>query len=361
VHRLQGHRVAIVASTETFIENHRLGYVAPRKYYNKDGIPVVRLPYVGWLPHFLARKIRLYTGLDGELERFRPEVIFLHDCQFLGIKSIVRYAKRNKRVAIYVDGHADFVNSARGWLSRRLLHGLLYRYCAQTIAPFTRKFFGVLPARVSFLTEMYGIPADRVGLLVMGVEDNKVNWAGRENVRRQIRTELRLNGTDFVVVTGGKMYARKNLQALLEAVRDTDIPELRLVIFGSLDPAIAPEITALMSHERIRYVGWINSDRVYDYFLAADIAVFPGTHSVLWEQAVGVGLPCVFRKWSGMQHVDVGGNCLFLETGSREEIVLLLTEIRQKPELLERMRTVARDKGIQEFSYSDIARRAIDT
>ena len=361
VHQLQGHRVAIVASTETFIENSRLGYVAPESYYNKDGIPVVRLPYSRWLPHFLGKKIRLYEGLEAELERFKPEIIFLHDCQFLSIRSIVHYARRNQQVAVYVDGHADFVNSAQGWVSRRLLHGLLYRYCAQIVAPVTRRFFGVLPARVNFFTQMYGISADRVGLLVMGAEDDKVNWVGKEAVRRRIRTELSLSENDFVLVTGGKIDARKNIQGLLEAVGSTESPNVRLVIFGSLDPAVAREIKALISHTRIRYVGWINSDRVYDYLLAADLAVFPGTHSVLWEQAVGVGLPCVFRKWSGMQHVDVGGNCLFLETGSREEIEQLLKNMRQEPELVERMRAVARDKGIQEFSYSAIARRAIET
>jgi glycosyltransferase involved in cell wall biosynthesis len=361
MHQLQGHEVEIVASTETFRENCRLGYVAPRRYRNRDGIPVARLPYVRWMPHFLARKIRLYRGLEAELERFQPEIIFLHDCQFLGIRSIVRYARQKPQVIIYVDGHTDFINSAQGWLSERLLHGVLYRYCAQIIAPFTRKFYGVLPARVSFFTEMYGIPPERVSLLVMGAEDIKVSQAGREEVRRRIRTELGLSERDFVLASGGKLDARKNMVALLKAVRDAKDPELRLVIFGSLDPLVASEIKALVNHDRIHYVGWVDSDQVYEYLLAADLAVFPGTHSVLWEQAAGVGLPCVFRKWIGMQHVDVGGNCLFLETGSREEIAHILSRIRTEAGLFERMRTVARQKGIPEFSYSAIARRSIES
>jgi len=322
---------------------------------------VVRLPYARWLPPAVARKVRLYEGLEAELLRFNPDVIFLHDCQFLGIRSIVRYARSHPQVVIYVDGHTDFFNSAQGWVSKRLLHGILYRYCARIIEPFTRKFYGVLPARASFFTEMYGIAPERVGLLVMGADDTKVDLSQRVVTRSRIRAELGLGPNDFVIVSGGKLDARKNVIALLQAVREGCDLAVNLVVFGSLDATVASEITALSKHERIRYVGWVDSDRVYDYFLASDLAVFPGTHSVLWEQAVGVGLPCVFRKWYGMQHVDVGGNCLFVETGSREELLLALRRIRQEEALYDRMRAVAAVKGIPEFSYSSIAQRAIET
>lgn len=47
----------IIASTETDLGRGKLGYVAPSRYYNDDGIPVLRLPYRRGLPHFLARKV----------------------------------------------------------------------------------------------------------------------------------------------------------------------------------------------------------------------------------------------------------------------------------------------------------------
>ena len=53
IHTLQGNEVKIIASTETYQKNNVLGYVRPSNYINENQIPVVRLPYIKWLPHHL--------------------------------------------------------------------------------------------------------------------------------------------------------------------------------------------------------------------------------------------------------------------------------------------------------------------
>ncbi len=55
MHKRQGHDVAILASTETYIDNKELGYVEPRAYFTEDGIPITRLAYVGGMPTCLRR------------------------------------------------------------------------------------------------------------------------------------------------------------------------------------------------------------------------------------------------------------------------------------------------------------------
>ena len=97
----------------------------------------------------------------------------------------------------------------------------------------------------------------------------------------------------------------------------------------------------------------------YNYFLAADLAVFPGTHSVLWEQACACGIPAVFRDWEGMHHVDVGGNAIFLHEDSTEEIEQVLLDLYEHSEKIDKMRKIAQTKGIIEFSYREIARKSI--
>ena len=69
--------------------------------------------------------------------------------------------------------------------------------------------------------------------------------------------------------------------------------------------------------------------------MASDLCAFPGTHSVLWEQACACGLPGVFRDWEGMHHVDVGGNAVFLKDASAEGIKRLLSDLLSHPEQLE--------------------------
>lgn len=360
MHKLQGHKVAILASTETFIDNAVLGYLKPGSYYTKDGIPVTRLPYSKLFPHFLARKLRIYNGVSKVVENFNPDIIFLHDLQFISIKEIVSYVKKHKNVRIYVDGHTDFINSAKNWLSKNILHGIVYKWCAKKIEPYTTKFYGTLPLRVEFIRTVYGISAGKIELLALGADESVFDLEKKDEIRTSIRKALYIKENDFVIVTGGKIDHRKNIHILMKAVNELQKEDIKLIVFGTPDQQMKNDIEKLAKSTSIRYIGWIPSEKVYDYFFAADLAFFPGTHSVLWEQAVGVGLPCVFKKWDGIQHVDLKGNCLFINTADLEEIKEKILLVYYDNNLLLNMRRVAQEKGVTEFSYYEIAKRAIE-
>lgn len=360
MHKLQGHEVSILASTETYVDNKKLGYVVPRSYHTIDGIPIKRIPYLTWLPHALAKKLRIYSGILEVLESFKPDIIFLHDCQFISIKEFAKYARKHPKVKVYVDGHTDFINSARNWLSKNILHRFIYKWCAKKINPYTRKFYGVLPLRVDFFRDMYGIPSEKIELLMLGAEHQIVDLSKRNEIKDSIRQVLTVDKGDFVIVTGGKLDERKKIHTLMQAVDELQVKGLKLIVFGVPDHEMEGEFEALAKSKYIRYVGWSTSEKTYEYFLAADLVFFPGTHSVLWEQAVGLGLPCVFKEWKGIQHIDLGGNCLFINSAGLTEIkekILLLYHDRN---LLDKMKEVAETQGMREFSYYEIAKKAIE-
>ena len=192
MHKLQGHDVAILASTETFIDNAVLGYLKPSSYQTKESIPVTRLPYTKWLPHKIALKLRIYEGISEVLNSFKPDIIFLHDCQFIGIVEITSYARRNPKLIIYVDGHTDFSNSARTWVSKNILHRIIYKWCARKINPYVKKFYGTLPARVDFFIDIYGISPEKVELLVMGADLSAIDLNKRDEIRSAIRNSLKI-------------------------------------------------------------------------------------------------------------------------------------------------------------------------
>lgn len=358
-HKLQGHEVRILASTENYLDNHQLGYVTPSTYINENGIPVTRLPYVKWLPHLLAKKLRLYKGVAKQIEDFQPDIIFLHDVQFVSVVTFSKYVSRHPKVKLFVDGHTDFINSAKNFISREILHKIIYRWCAKKIEPYTLRFFGVTPLRVSFFEDVYLIDKNKTDLLVMGVDDSVINLAERDEKRAAVRHLLGIQPDDFVLVTGGKIDARKNIHELMKVVRDVGIDNIKLIIFGTPTDEMRLVYDELAKSPRIITVGWTAPDKVYDYYFAADLGVFPGTHSVLWEQAVGVGLPCVFKRWKGMEHVDVGGNCLMLDHDGPQAIMDAINLIHSDKVLYSNMAAVALDKGISTFIYSSIARKAI--
>jgi len=358
-HKLQGHEVRIVASTETYIENIRLGYVSPNSYYTSENISITRIPYTKLLPHFVARKLRIYKGLSDIVEEFDPDIIFLHDTQFVSIREIARFA-RHKSIRIYADCHTDFTNSARNWFSRNILHKLIYRWCAWIIEPYTSKFYGVLPIRVDFLREVYKISDKKLDLLVLGADDTQFDLKRSNEIREIVRQKYKIDINDFVVVSGGKIDERKNIHILMESFRHIEQNNIKLIIFGSICDNIKDEVKKYESTKNIILLGWLSTKDIYELLIASDLGFFPGTHSVIWEQSVGVGLPCVFKKWKGIQHVDVAGNCMFIEEISPTKISALLLEIVSDKTLYGRMKEAAVTLGVPKFSYSKISQYAIE-
>lgn len=357
-HKQLGYDVEIIASLVTFDEDgHLTNLKKGSKYVNEYGIPVTRLDYA--FPGMLSRNARRYVGTYDAINDSNPDLIFIHGCQFSDITAVLKYVEINPKTIVLVDNHADFSNSASNWLSKNVLHKIIWRHCAKSIEPYTTKFYGVLPARVDFLADIYKLPRNKIELLLMGADDELVNDAKQEHVRLSIREKHGIEKDDFLIITGGKIDENKTQTLLLmEAVKNIGRENVKLVIFGSVVPQLKPKITSQLCHS-VEYIGWIDSRETYKYFSSADLVIFPGLHSVFWEQVVGLGLPCIFKYIDGFTHVDLGGNCDFLYEDSVEEIQGKILAIIDNPIRYNEMKRVAETKGIQLFSYSSIAKKSL--
>ncbi|WP_099354715.1 glycosyltransferase family 4 protein [Fredinandcohnia onubensis] len=358
-HKLLGLEVEIIASLVSFDENGKSCLLEnSSQYVNEHGIPVTRLEYKKSLE---SRRLRRYVGTFEAISSAKPDIIFIHGCQFLDILQVVKYVKKNPNVLIYVDNHADFSNSATNWLSKNILHKIIWKKCAKLIEPFTEKFYGVLPARVDFLKNVYSLPKEKVELLVMGADNEKIEEAKNPSIKSKIRNQYNILPTDFLIITGGKIdKAKKQTILLMQAIKKIDNPNVKLIVFGSIIEELKEEVFNLIDGEKIQYIGWLKGEDSYKYFASADLAVFPGRHSVYWEQVVGLGIPAIFKKWDGTSHVDIGGNCSFLFNDSVEEIKKNIDLLLNDKDKYLDMKSIAEKKGMQEFSYLDIAKRSIN-
>lgn len=359
-HKELGYDVEVIASLETFDANGKPTYLKKgSKYVNEYGIPVTRLDYKK--PETLYKKMKRYIGVYEAIEKANPQILFIHGCQFRDIDVIVKYLEKHPNVKVYVDNHADFSNSATNWLSKNILHKVFWRHSAHIIEPYTIKFYGVLPARVDFLKNIYKLPAEKCELLVMGADDDKVNEARTPEIRRQIRMLYNIAQDDFLIITGGKIDPWKTQTLLLmEAISRINNPKIKLIVFGSVTPELKQEVSKKADGTRVQYIGWIKSTESYKYFAASDLVVFPGRHSVFWEQVCGQGIPMVCKYWNGTTHVDLGGNVAFLSKDSVEEIYDVISNIIYFPEKYAKMKNVALKKGMNVFSYRKIAKRSVN-
>lgn len=351
------HEVLIITSDFAFDASGKRIKKEKKEYLNEYGIPVKVLEKNQ--SNGFSSRYGAFLNLFSSLEEFKPDIIFCHGGQFVSLADVIRYCKENKAVKLFIDQHGDYFNTPVNTLKRRLGQYMIYGHWMRKAQKYTQKFWGVTPWRCEYLKDVYKLSEDKIDFLPMGGDDEKIDFANQDEIRKRIRNENNISDTDFLVVTGGKLDSGKKIDILMKAVFELNDDNLKLLVFGKANEETQGKINELSENKNIRYIGWVPSDEVYNYFLAADLVFFPGTHSVLWEQACACGVPCVFHDWENMHHVDVGGNAAFIKGDTVDEMKQILSELHSNKKVLLKMKAVAQEKAVKVFSYREIARKAI--
>lgn len=325
-HKKLGYDVEIIASQENFDSNGNLTKNGQfRQYINENGIKVTRLNYIK-LP--LSNRLKIYQNTKKYISESNPDIIFVHGSQFLDLKIIYKYCEINTNVKLYIDNHADFSNSANTFISRFFLHKFIWRLNIGKVINRTEKFYGVLPARVDFLTNMYKIPEEKVSFLPMGADNDEIERSKKEIIIKNLRQKLGIQKDDFLIITGGKIdEAKIQTIDLINIIKKNENNKVKIVVFGSIIESLQEKIYSLVDNKKVFYVGWISPNETYDFLAIADLVVFPGRHSVLWEQSVAMGVPTIFKYWEGTTHVNINGNALFVYDDNFEELRCLISKL----------------------------------
>ena len=164
----------------------------------------------------------------------------------------------------------------------------------------------------------------------------------------------------MLATNGGKIDIwKKQTLLLMQAIKKINNDKLKLLIFGPVSDNIKNEFNSLVDAKQIIHIDWANSTQSYEYFAIANLVVFPGRHSVYWEQAAGQGKPLICKYWEGTTHIDLGGNVIFLMEDSVEEMVCQIKKVINDKEKFKLMEKIAFEKGMQTFSYKKISAKSI--
>lgn len=354
-HQKLGYNVGMLTGEYCYINNNVIGRSNKNEYIDENGVKIFRIPLKKCA---IYKYLRRYNGTFNIIKSFSPDIIFIHGCQFLDVDEVLKYLKMHNEVKIYVDNHADFSNSAKTFLSKNILHRFIWKLCAKRLLPYTTKYYGVLPSRCDFLNKMYKIPKEKIELLVMGADDEYIS-----NPNLKIRYELGIGKDDFLICFGGKIdsYKTEVLDLMNIVVTDKFKKKVYLIIFGSVDEHMVNEFNYLIKlSTSIKYIGWIDSKKSYDYFAISDLVCFPGRHSVFWKQVVAQGIPMLCKYWNGTTHVDIGNNVIFDDLSNITILKKCLHEIIDNSDIYEKMIKGAQSSKREKFLYSQIAKESIE-
>lgn len=353
-----GHEVVII-TTNLMHKNSTIVETECSDYMLNDGVRVIRLkPKKNFKFRFLSGKLDKKLEVFNLLTEIKPDFIFYHGLVSSTIYDAVKYKKEEDNSCVIVqDNHLDYnIGTTNDSLKGRMKNWFYRRMNKKTL-PYVEKVYGVTPWRKQYAKEFYNVSEEKLDVLIMGADDEKINFSQKGQIRNEIRKKYNISDNEFLIVTGGKIDEKKNIHLLIEACKT--VKKVKILIFGSIENDIKSVIEEALNEDFLIYVGWIPADAVYDYFFAADLVVFPGQHSVLWEQACASKVPCLFKKWEGMDHVDNGGNSDFVSPVTvqtlREKIIELLFSKKYYD-----MKEKALSNVTDVYLYSNIAKKSLE-
>lgn len=293
-----GHIVTVIASVFDSVfdyVNDQYDPKSPERTYYAGGVKIIKLHY---RINFLNR-VRSFRPLDKILQEDLPDLIFVHDIM-LNFPDAVRYLSCHPNARLIMDYHADYSNSGKNWLSLKILHGVIRKRVLDKARPHLQRIFPIVPASAKFLHEVYGVPHEEMELLPLGADLDLSKDVQAAKVGHTLRKQHNIADGSFVIFTGGKLAPAKRTEVLIEAFFQLKRTDSWLVVVGDSAGTDAGYIRMLREVAsvcpRILFTGWLNTRQVLEYLDMADIAVFPASQSILWQQAIGMGKPLIIGE-----------------------------------------------------------------
>jgi glycosyltransferase involved in cell wall biosynthesis len=165
---------------------------------------------------------------------------------------------------------------------------------------------------VRHVTDLYGVRRP-VELIPLGIDRPP-------QAIRASRTDLGLPSDAFVMITIGRLVARKATTQLIDMFAASNIPNAHLVIVGDGPdaPAIDRRATELGVRARVHMLGMIPDAQKYAALSVADVFVTASQHEgfgLVFLEAMAFGLPVLCY--------DRGGQTDFLVTGQTGHVIKL--------------------------------------
>ena len=325
---------------------HDAMIVAPGPGDERAGAtPVVRMRSVG-LPFYRECRLALADDrLDGELQRFRPDVIHLAAPFVLGRRA-ARLA-RQLGVPVVASYQTDLAGFARRyhlgvaeetvWSIVRAAH----RDAAVTLAPSTI---------TAWQLRERGI--DPVAVWPRGVDQRRFSPAFRdEGLRRRLAPRDQL-----IVGYVGRLAREKQLERLRPL---TALPGVAVVIVGD-----GPRRRALERHlPGARFLGFRRGEELSRLVASLDVFVHPGLHETFGQaiqEALAAGVPVVAPAAGGpLDFVAHGINGFLWSPQAPETLCGAVRQLAADPALRQRLGIAAR-QTVSGRTWATVLDRAID-
>ncbi len=216
------------------------------------------------------------------------------------------------------------------------------------------------------LTKYYKIPERKIQVIHNGVDIRKFKPAYNKT---KIKAELGFKPDDILIVSVGRLYARKGLFTLIESmpVITKRFPKAKFVISGK---GQSDEMNKLLSHadklgvkDNIVFTGYYPDKKLPKLYQIADVfafSTFYEHHPFAVLEALSTGLPVVTTTVGGIpETIDNGRNGFLVEPFSERQFADRILYLLEHPQEAYNMGLLARKTVEERFDWRIVVKDAI--
>lgn len=289
---LDGHEPIILADTTKW-EQNSIVEVGICDRIMENGARLIRVNLKKMGGRRIAMKLRIVEEFVDIVVSLQPNVILFHNIYQEGIARLEEIKKQLPYCKIYGDSSATFVNSAKTFFSKRILHGIIYRNWVKKGTEYLEKIFFVNESAREFLIKQYALPVNKLELNSLPsiiMDENE-----KQKKKKEFRLKQGISESTIIVSHSGKMDKKKRTIELLEVMKElVKKYDIYFYIAGSFyDDIKEKAIELIETSNRIKYEGFLQQEELRTLLAASDVYVQPGGASHTAQNAISCGTPVI--------------------------------------------------------------------
>jgi glycosyltransferase involved in cell wall biosynthesis len=312
----EGFEVTVITSFDSIVD-YKVDNVQSSDYYFGK-VRILRLKF----DFLLFNRFYFYKNLISVLESIEPDIIMIHGLQMLPLFQIKGYLSNKVKCLVYADFHSDYVISGRNFISKYFLHKIVWRFVIKRFLNCIEEVYYTRPSVKRFSKDMYGVNESQLKPLFLGSEFELPNISDRIYITKNFRSQFGINETDFVILSGGKITKMTNISNIILALNSLNSVNVHFILFGTMDELFFTKLLeGVKNKKNVHFIGWLNNKQVFEAMISSNCGIFLDRHSVLWEQAIGLGLPIIIKYDIDREYLNVENNVHFIFSELSEELV----------------------------------------
>jgi glycosyltransferase involved in cell wall biosynthesis len=255
-------------------------------------------------------------GLEDVLTFLKPDVIICHGIASLTSMRLARIKKKYPEIKIIFDDHMTY-NATRGGIFY-FIYFLFSVFFTHLILKSADGLVAVTNETKKFMEKIYRIPGERIKIIPLGV-DTKL-FQQNISSREKIRGEYDVYEDDVVFIYAGKVIPEKGPHLLVEAAVQIlrKYSNIKVMFVGGSRPDYADllkkEIKSAGFESHFKFISAVPNDKLYEYYSAADVGVWPLQCSLAMLEAMACGLPVIISDHSGaLERISEGNGFAYKE------------------------------------------------